>query len=347
MTQEVLFQITNKLGIIKLNRPASLNALNTDMCSAILENLLAWEKDDNIKAIVISGEGGKAFCAGGDIVMMHKSGKADDGKAEEFWRTEYALNELIQSYSKPYIALIDGIVMGGGVGLSVHGKYRVAGDKTLLAMPETGIGYFPDVGGSYFLPRLGKAIGNWAGLTGARLNASLAFQFGIATHYVPSENHQTLIDELCASNLDGGFADVDAIIAEFAKVPTEEKLPPEIKAFEHDNVEAIITALEAANTDWADAQLKTLSQKSPLALKVTFEAMQRGAHLSFREAMVQELILSINFLKCPDFYEGIRAQVIDKDRNPNWHYKNLRQIKREQIEDFFVPRTLKLEFVER
>ena len=161
MTDQIHFEVFGNLGKITLNRPGALNALTTEMCKAMIKTMQAWEDDDRIGAVLVEGAGDRAFCAGGDIVMLQESAKAGDPRAEEFWRTEYALNELIHRYKKPYIAMIDGIVMGGGVGLSVHGRLRVAGDNTLFAMPETGIGYFPDVGGTYFLPRLGRDFGNW------------------------------------------------------------------------------------------------------------------------------------------------------------------------------------------
>jgi enoyl-CoA hydratase len=165
MTDQIESCVVGNLGHITLNRPKALNALTLDMCEEITRLLVAWEKSPDIGAVLIDGKGDRAFCAGGDVILLHDSGKAGDARAEQFWRVEYALNELIHRYSNPYITLIDGFVMGGGVGLSVHGQFRIAGDATMFAMPETGIGYFPDVGGSYFLPRLGMDVGQWLGLT--------------------------------------------------------------------------------------------------------------------------------------------------------------------------------------
>lgn len=194
MNDEIQSRVVGNLGHITLNRPKALNALTLNMCEEITRLLLAWEQDDNIGAVLIDGAGERAFCAGGDVILLHDSGKAGDDRAEQFWRTEYALNELIHCYSKPYITLIDGFVMGGGVGLSVHGQFRVAGDATMLAMPETGIGYFPDVGGTYFLPRLGLDVGRWLGLTGARLNAAQSLKLGVANVFIPSDRHAAFID---------------------------------------------------------------------------------------------------------------------------------------------------------
>ena len=193
MTDQIKSEVIGKLGVITLNRPKALNALTTEMCEEMTRLMREWEDDENIGAVLVRGEGERAFCAGGDVVMLHDSGKAGDKRAETFWRVEYALNELIQRYTKPYIALIDGIVMGGGVGLSVHGRYRIAGDDTLFAMPETGIGYFPDVGGTYFLPRISMSTGMWLGLTGARLKAAEVCAYGIANAFIKSSRHATFI----------------------------------------------------------------------------------------------------------------------------------------------------------
>ncbi len=339
MTKDVEFQTNNQLGIITLNRPQALNALNTAMCAAIVKQLLEWEKSTGINAILIKGEGDRAFCAGGDIIMLHNSGRDGTESAEEFWRTEYALNELIHTYSKPFIALIDGITMGGGVGLSVHGKYRIAGPKTLFAMPETGIGYFPDVGGTYFLPRLGRAIGNWLGLTGARIDGALACKIGVATHYFDGDL------AVLMSALSSG--DIDENLRVICRPPPNADLPMEINCFDFDNLADIFQALENSNTEWSAAQLKILKSKSPLSLHVTLRAMQRGANLSFRECMIRELDLSLNHLKSRDFYEGIRAQVIDKDRNPKWQNAGIMDCNEEEIAELFKMNSGILQFIDR
>ena len=337
MTDQIIARIEGSLGRITLNRPKALNALTTEMCIAMTEALRGWQDDNSVKTVLVDGAGDRAFCAGGDVIMLHDSGKAKDGRAETFWRVEYALNELIHRYSKPYIALIDGIVMGGGVGLSVHGKYRVAGDTTLFAMPETGIGYFPDVGGTYFLPRLGTAIGNWLGLTGARRGPAECVSLGIATHCVPTEKHIALIAAL------NGAADVEAVLEAFNDVaPEGDAIPNAVAAFDANTVTDILSALDADGSDWSVQQAKLLRLKSPMALATTLEAMRRGADLDFREAMTKELDLSLNFLTIQDFYEGIRAQLIDKDPNPDWSHDGMDTVTEEQIECMFrqsaVPR---------
>lgn len=330
MTDQITTRIEGSLGRITLNRPNALNALTTEMCVAMTDALVAWQSDDAVKAVLVDGAGDRAFCAGGDVIMLHDSGKAKDGRAEEFWRVEYALNELIHRYSKPYIALIDGIVMGGGVGLSVHGKYRVAGDTTLFAMPETGIGYFPDVGGTYFLPRLGTTVGNWLGLTGARLGPADCVALGVATHFVPTDAHDALMAALRKAD------DVEAVLGDFNATPPEGAgVPDAVTAFEMDTVSDILDALDAEGSDWSALQAKLLRRKSPMALATSLEAMRRGADLDFRQVMTQELDLSLNFLTIQDFYEGIRAQLIDKDRNPGWSHDALDAVTDEQIERMF------------
>lgn len=321
MTDQIIARKHGSLGYITLNRPKALNALTEDMCLAMTTALQAWASDPEVGAVLLDGAGERAFCAGGDVILLHDSGKAGDDRAEKFWRTEYALNELIYRYPKPYISLIDGFVMGGGVGLSVHGRLRVAGDKTVFAMPETGIGYFPDVGGTYFLPRLGKAVGNWLGLTGAQLKTADSCTLGIANAYVSSDRHSDLIEALAQANLDGSDVAVATVMKDFVQRPPHaEALPAALTCFEKETVPAILRALDNDGSDWAVKQAENLRQKSPLALAVTLEAMRRGGKLNFREAMTRELDYSLGFLKTQDFYEGIRAQLIDKDRNPKWSH---------------------------
>lgn len=321
MTDQIISRVTGRLGHITLNRPKALNALTYDMCEEITQLLNLWETDPNIGAVVIDGAGERAFCAGGDVILLHDSGKAGDDRAEKFWRIEYALNELIYRYSKPYITLIDGFVMGGGVGLSVHGRLRVAGDTTRFAMPETGIGYFPDVGGTYFLPRLGSAIGNWLGLTGANIGPGQSCDLGVANAYVPTARHEALITALADAELDGSDSAVANVMKSFVQRPPEsDALPDAISCFEETSVPAILRALDADGSEWAAKQAKSMRRKSPLALSVTLEAMRRGAKLRFRDAMARELDYSLGFLKTQDFYEGIRSQLIDKDRNPKWSH---------------------------
>lgn len=335
MTDQIISEIKGRIGHIILNRPKALNALTLEMCVEMTRLIVEWEKDDNIVAVVVSGSGDRAFCAGGDVILLHDSGKAGDDRAEQFWRTEYALNELIHRYSKPYISMIDGIVMGGGVGLSVHGKYRIAGDNTLFAMPETGIGYFPDVGGTYFLPRLGRAAGQWLGLTGARLGAADCLALGIANGYIASDRHEDFIEALSVAKLENED-DILEVMSRFHEPgPDAAPLPSALSAFEEDSVAYILDVLDNSDGEWAAKQASIMRKKSPLALCATFEALNRGADMDFRAAMTQELDISLNFLKTQDFYEGIRAQLIDKDRNPKWLHDSVKDVPMEQVEKLF------------
>jgi len=346
MTDQIISRVVGNLGHITLNRPKALNALTLEMCVEITRLMVAWETDPNIGAVLVDGSGDRAFCAGGDVILLHDSGKAGDKRAENFWRIEYALNDLIHRYKKPYITLIDGIVMGGGVGLSVHGRHRVAGNSTMFAMPETGIGYFPDVGGTYFLPRLGMAIGQWLGLTGARLKTRQVYAAGIANSYVPSDQHADLTEALGNADLDGSDVAVLKVMSDFVKRPVEaDPIPEAVNAFNASSVSGILAKLDADGSEWAKTQAENLRKKSPVALSVTYEAIKRGAKLKFRDAMSMELDVSLGFLNTQDFYEGIRAQLIDKDRNPKWSADGLTGVTAMEVSRHFVPTPSPLKFI--
>ena len=323
MTDEIIARKAGDVGRITLNRPKALNALTLDMVMAMQEALLAWRNDDSVKAVIVDGEGEKAFCAGGDIRLLVESGKAGDGQAWKFWDEEYRLNTLIEEYPKPYVALIDGITMGGGVGVSIHGSHRVAGDKTLFAMPETGIGFHPDVGGAYFLPRLPGKVGIWMGLTGARLKTADCIASGLATHYCPSGDQEALIKALESASLDDDGEALEVILEEHSGDPGNSDLSLTRglidAAFSGDSVDDILSALESAGDPWSTKQASILKTKSPTSCKVTMEAICRGADLDFRDVMRQDLRLSMRFLdEGSDFYEGVRAVIFDKDNNPAW-----------------------------
>ncbi len=348
MTKEIQTEVIGKLGVITLSRPKALNALTTEMCKAITKVMVDWEDDENIGAVLVKGAGDRAFCAGGDVIMLHDSGKKDGKEAAEFWRVEYALNELIHRYRKPYITMIDGIVMGGGVGLSVHGRHRVAGDDTLFAMPETGIGYFPDVGGTYFLPRLGLSVGMWLGLTGARIKTAEVCELGIANAYIPTAKHEAFVKALGKAKLDGSDAAVLDVMAKYVKEPPKaDAMSGSMGAFIGETMSDIMEVLAEDESEWAQKQLSNLQKKSPIALATTHRSLREGAQMTFREAMERELDISLNFLKTQDFYEGIRAQLIDKDRKPKWSHESVGKVTKAQLERLFK-KTAKpsLEFLE-
>lgn len=337
---EILFERRGSIGLVTLNRPKALNALTLGMIRLFDPQLRAWAADPAIKAVVIQGAGEKAFCAGGDVVSLYEAGKAarggqgDGANIRAFFSEEYVLNRLIKNLPKPYVALIDGISMGGGVGLSEHGTHRVVTERTLFAMPETGIGLYPDVGGTYFLPRLPGEVGTWLGLTGDRLKAADMLAVNAADAFVPSANLEALVADL-ADGVPAGEA-----IARHAESAGEPPVTANRAAIDrcyaHDTVEAIVAALEAEGTEWAAGQIATLKRVSPTSLKVTLEAIRRGGNLDFDGCMVQELRLSLAFLAGHDFYEGIRAALVDKDRNPRWNPASLAEVTDADVERHFA-----------
>ncbi|MCH1542644.1 MAG: enoyl-CoA hydratase/isomerase family protein [Alphaproteobacteria bacterium] len=321
-TEEVLFEIVGKSGIITLNRPAGLNALTLNMVRLMKPVLADWAVNDAVENIIIEGAGEKGFCAGGDIRALHDWGKAGAPEATDFYREEYQLNRSIKTYPKPYIALIDGITMGGGVGVSVHGSHRVATERTMFAMPETGIGLLPDVGGTYFLPRLPGETGAWLVLTGARLRGADSFAVGVATHYTASHNINALKADLAA----GG--DVDAILATHHQQPEGATLPEQQgdidRLFKADSVAEIIAALKADGSDWAHRQAAAIATKSPTSVAVALRQMREGIKADFDECMRIEMRAVTRIMAQPDFYEGVRATILEKATSseqvnaPNW-----------------------------
>ncbi len=341
MTDEIIARKVGQLGRITLNRPKALNALTLPMVHAMTEALLAWKDDPEVHAVVVDAEGEKGFCAGGDILMLHNSGKAGGEDAWRFWHDEYQLNTLIKEYPKPYISLIDGITMGGGVGISVHGSYRVAGDRTVFAMPETGIGFHPDVGGAYFLPRLPGEIGMWMGLTGARLKAADCVAAGLATHYAPSERQAELIEALEAADLAGDEDALEDILEAHSGDPGSSDMAVLRglidAAFAGDDVPEMLSRMKAAGDDWSARQVKIMKTKSPTALVLTAKCLRRGGELEFEDVMRQDLRVSMRCLDGVDFYEGVRAVIIDKDNAPNWSPDGLGEVDADALDAYFEP----------
>ncbi|OAN54104.1 enoyl-CoA hydratase [Paramagnetospirillum marisnigri] len=320
MTSEIHFERQGRLGRITLDRPKALNALTLDQVHVLHPQLDAWAADPEVTCVVIEGTGEKAFCAGGDIKQLYEACKAGDLEfVAAFYRDEYRLNRRIKTMPKPYIALIGGIVMGGGVGVSVHGKYRIATEKTLFAMPETGIGFFPDVGGSYFLPHLPGAIGQYLGLTGTRLKAADTLHVGVATHYVDSARIPALVEALSEARDEAGVA---ATLVGFASdpgpAPLDDKRALIDRCFGHDSLDQVFAALEAETNPFAAETLATLRAKSPHLVAVSFEMIKRGLSLSFDECMKMEFRLALALAPAHDFVEGVRALLIDRDNQPQW-----------------------------
>lgn len=332
---EVIFEQTGGLGIITLNRPDALNALTLGMCHAIDAGLREWRDEPSIKAVAIKGAG-RAFCAGGDIRALYDLGLAKDEYPYRFYHDEYHLNVLIKHYPKPYIAMINGIVMGGGVGVSVHGAHRVVSENLRFAMPETGIGLFPDVGGSWFLSRCPGELGLYLALTGARIGAADALYCGIATDFVPSAKFDELLHALTQTDA------VDAAIAAFAQTPAESPTLEQYRAridriFSHDSVEEITEALLWEGDQWASQTRNSILGKSPISSKVAFRQLREGAKLDFKACMQMEYRLANRFIEGRDFYEGVRATVIDKGQTPNWQPDSLAGISDADVDAYFAP----------
>ena len=332
MEAEILFEIKGGVGVITLNRPKALNALTLGMIREMDPVLKAWEADDSVHAVLIKGAGEKAFCAGGDVRAVWEAGKQGDPLTQDFFREEYILNRRIHLLKKPYIALLDGITMGGGVGLSVHGSHRIVTEATLFAMPETAIGLFPDVGGSWFLNKCPGESGMYLALTGARLKAADCLATGIATDYVESAKIADL--EAALTGIDWALGDaealVDGVVEGFRTDPGESAIQshfPAIDAcFGMGSVEGIIAALESDDSDFARETLKFLSKKSPTSMKLSFEQLRRGRQLSFDDCMIMEYRLSQACMAGHDFYEGIRSVLVDKDHNPVWQPGDLASV---------------------
>jgi enoyl-CoA hydratase len=340
MTDEILFDRRGAAGLVTLNRPAALNTVTRGMVRALAEKLADWENDPAVTRIVIDAAPARAFCAGGDIRAIYELGRA--GRHDEalaFFREEYILNTTLKRYRKPYVSLIDGIVMGGGCGLTIHGSHRVAGDKYQLAMPEVSIGFFPDVGATWALPRLPGEIGTWCALTAERLKTADGVATGAATHHVRSDRLADLRDALC------GNVPVDAVLPAFAEPRGEGPVSLRQAAitglFGGDTVESIIQALDregasgSEDAQWARDTAAVIRTKSPTSLKLALAQMRRGASLSFEDCMKTEFRIVSRIIHDHDFYEGVRALIIDKDNTPRWQPARLEDVGAEAVERYF------------
>ncbi|XP_031649894.1 3-hydroxyisobutyryl-CoA hydrolase, mitochondrial isoform X3 [Oncorhynchus kisutch] len=342
---EILVEKVGNAGVITLNRPKALNALNMNMIRLMYPQLKKWETDNETDIVIVKGAGGKAFCAGGDIRAVTEAGKIGDALAKNFFREEYILNNTIGTYQKPYVALIDGITMGGGVGLSVHGRFRVATEKTLFAMPETAIGLFPDVGGGYFLPRLQGQLGLFLALTGFRLKGRDVQRAGVASHFVESQKIAALEKELVDLKTPS-IEDVSRVLDSYQKRSSLDAEKPFVleqhidlidKLFQSNSVEGIVHNLKTDGSPFAQKQAETLAKMSPTSLKITFKQLQAGGTMSLQEVLVMEYRLSQACMvqKGSDFYEGVRAVLVDKDHSPKWSPSTLKEVSEQSVEDCF------------
>lgn len=343
MQDEILIDVQGAVARIELNRPRALNALNLAMIEAIDPWLDRWAADPSIKAVVIAGAGEKAFCAGGDVRAVWEAGKRGDNMTERFFRAEYRLNRKIHVFPKPFIALIDGVTMGGGAGLSVHGSHRVATERTLFAMPETAIGLFPDVGATWFLNRCPGELGLYLALTGARLKAADVLGTGLATHYVPSSKLDTVEALLASADWSAGTAHavVDHILDGIAQDPGPAELALHARVidrcFGQPSVEAVLQALDADGSDFARETAAVLRKRSPTSMKVAFAQLRRGVSLNFDDVMKMEFRISQACMAGHDFYEGVRAVLVDKDHAPIWAPARLEEVTPDLVERHFAP----------
>lgn len=339
---DVLFTRRGHLGVITLNRPQAVNALNAGMVAAMQAQLIAWAEDDGVATILVRGAGERGLCAGGDIVAIYRDILTGGEQTADFWQSEYRLNALISGYPKPYVAFMDGLVLGGGVGISAHGSVRVVTERTRMGMPETTIGFVPDVGGTWLLAKSPGEAGTHAALTGAHLSGADALFLGIADHYVASENLAELAVALESETL-------DAAVGRFTEEPPASRLAGQRDwidtCYASSDAEDILRRLRAAGGE-AEEAARTIEEKSPTAVKVALESLRRVKGLTLDEALAQEYRVGLRFLAAPDFREGIRAQVVHKDRTPRWRPATLHEVQPAYVERFFAPlgdRELKLQ----
>ena len=335
MTEDVLISTEGRVRRLSLNRPKAIHALNLPMCEAMIEALLAWRDDGAVEAVIIDHSEGRGFCAGGDIRMLATSGAKDGVEARLFFHTEYRLNHLLFTYPKPVVAFMDGITMGGGVGISQPAKYRVATEHTRFAMPETGIGLFPDVGGGWYLPRLEGRVGVYLALTGARLDGAECLALGLATHYLPSERladaKPRLFEEPTA---------IAAILDQLAMDPPPARLAGNAeriaRLFTSDRLEDILSGLAADPSEWAAKELNAVASKCPATSKVALRQFAES-RVDFAEEMALEYGLACRMMLRPDFIEGVRAVLIDKDNAPRWNPATAEDVTEQMLDAIFAP----------
>ncbi|MBL4784543.1 MAG: enoyl-CoA hydratase/isomerase family protein [Cohaesibacteraceae bacterium] len=335
MTNEILFEVVGQSGVITLNRPKALNALTHNMVKELFAKLVAWKTDGSIDAVVVKSASEKAFCAGGDIRYLYDQGLADHPPFD-FFADEYRLNHLIHNYPKPYISLINGIVMGGGFGISAHGSHRIAGEKISFAMPEVGIGFFPDVGGTYFLPRMHSCSGYYCALTGIRIKRSDCLASGFATHAVSFQKFDEIEHRLASGeNIDGILVDLQD--QDVAPAQLFEHRDTLVRCFSQPTLVAVIEELENTITEFANTARETMLKKSPSSLVITFAQLGFGSANEFEACLQLEYRIVHRIMKDRDFYEGVRAVIVDKDHNPDWSPGTIKQVSNNLVEEYFAP----------
>lgn len=337
MSDDVLISLDRGVGRIRLNRPKAIHALTTAMCDSISEALLKWRGDPAAEVVLIDHAEGRGFCAGGDVVMLARSGSEDASDARRFFFAEYRLNHLLFTYPKPTIAIMDGITMGGGVGIAMPCDYRIATENTRLAMPETGIGLFPDVGGGWYLSRLPGRVGQFMALTGARLDGGECHCLHLASHYVQQAGLEELVERILKSP-----ARVQGALGAAASNSPDARIEPNLAAiarlFASDRLEDVLAALDADESDWAKRELATLGTKSPLSCKVSLRLLAEGAErASFADEMRAEYALASRVVRTHDFREGVHALLIDKHNAPQWDPASPQDVTDEMLDVLFAP----------
>lgn len=340
--QEVIIWIENGIGRVRLNRPKALNALNFNMAETILSALTQWRDNDAIKAVLIESAGDRAFCAGGDIAEVYHSRDTDITKADDYFTAEYNLNLTIDKYPKPYIALMDGIVMGGGVGLSGHGSHRIVTERTMLAMPECAIGIIPDVGATWLLHNAPGEIGKWLGMTGARLNGADAIYAGFADTFMQSEKLETLIQKIIdGDTIENAIADLSEAVPNSILASLQGDIN---EAFSKNtalecvaHLKDIIEQDNSTAKEWAQKCLDAIEHGAPFATVATFEAQVLCSKLSsVKDALTLEYRYIFNAVRATDFFEGVRAMLIDKDKDPKWNPKTLKDVNIDEVQACFA-----------
>ena len=337
MTHDIVARVEGKAGRISLNRPSALHALNVDMVHAMTTQLLAWQKSRKIECIIIDHSEGRGFCAGGDIRFLQESALKDGVAGRKFFHDEYQLNNLMFEYQKPIVAFMDGITMGGGVGISQPAQFRVATENTRFAMPETGIGLFPDVGGGWHLSRLEGRVGPFLALTGARLDGAECLAIDLATHYLPAEALNEAKTRI-AEDPDR----IDGILGQLSVKPPKARILGNLatinRLFASDSFESILAALEADSTEWAQKEFATLHTKSPQTCKVALRQLSIGSRLeSFADNMAMEYRIASRVLVRHDFIEGVRAVIVDKDNAPKWNPATPEGVTNALLDEIFAP----------
>lgn len=333
-TDNLIAEVSGGIGIATLNRPNVLNVIDLGLIDALYRQLKMWEGNPDIRAVVVRGAGSRAFCAGGDVRAVFEK-RGDDAFMDAVYRREYILDDYINCYPKPYVALMSGVVMGGGCGISVHGRYRVVTDTTLLAMPECKIGLFPDIAGSHFLARCPDEYGLYMGLAGLRVNGADAIRLGLADHYVPAARLPDLVEALSrAPSVEQAIASVTTDLP-----PAALSAPASVvrRIFEEVSVGAIVRALKAEPADWAQAALHAIEASCPFSLELTFRAIREAATKSVRDCLITDFRIAQRIMRKGNYFEGVRALIIDKDNQPRWEPSTLADVRKEDIDACFAP----------